>query len=125
VDIKASTDTGGGFTVGWTRPGEWLAYTVDIAAAGDYDIAVRGAYNPGSPSGHSGTYHVELDGVDVTGSLDMPNTGDWDTVYATVTKTGVALPAGEHLLRVVMDTDGTNFAVLDLNHLAITPSGSP
>src|SRR5262249_8606076 len=30
VDIESTTDAGGGFDVGWTRPGEWLQYTVNV-----------------------------------------------------------------------------------------------
>src|SRR5947207_1425625 len=33
VDIQPTTDAGAGYNVGWTRPGEWLKYSVDIAAA--------------------------------------------------------------------------------------------
>src|SRR5262249_60774284 len=35
VDI-ASDDVAGGFVVGWVGAGEWLAYTVDVAASGAY-----------------------------------------------------------------------------------------
>src|SRR5262249_1883469 len=36
VDIQATTDTGGGYNVGWTKAGEWLKYTVNVAATGRY-----------------------------------------------------------------------------------------
>src|SRR5690242_17504633 len=29
VDIQATSDTGGGFNVGWTKAGEWLRYAVN------------------------------------------------------------------------------------------------
>ena len=32
VDIEPSSD--GGFDIGWTAPGEWVNYTVNVAAAG-------------------------------------------------------------------------------------------
>src|SRR5690606_36778377 len=35
VDIQSTTDTGGGFNLGWIeQPGEWLEYTIDVAVAG-------------------------------------------------------------------------------------------
>jgi hypothetical protein len=83
-----------------TGAGEWLEYTVDVAAAGTYKIQVR----TGSQAG-GGTFHVEFDGVDVTGPLTVPNTGGWNTFQA-VTKTGVALSAGRKVMRIVMDDDG-------------------
>ena len=38
VDIESTTDTGGGYNVGWVAAGEWLEYTVNVAVAGSYDI---------------------------------------------------------------------------------------
>ena len=64
---------------------------VNVAAAGTYAIDVRVASN-----GAGGTFHIEVNGVDKTGPMAVPNTGGWQ-VWKTVTKTGVALarrPAG-------------------------------
>src|SRR4051812_36934071 len=41
VDIEVTSDMSGGYDVGWTAAGEWLNYTVDVAADGTYDIAFR------------------------------------------------------------------------------------
>ena len=41
VDIESTTDTGGGYNVGRTRPGEWLKYSVTVASAGTYALDVR------------------------------------------------------------------------------------
>src|SRR5262245_25991576 len=38
VDIEATADAGGGYSVGWAFAGEWLEYTVNVGAAGTYDI---------------------------------------------------------------------------------------
>jgi len=50
---------------------------------------------------------MEVDGADVTGTMTVPMTGAW-TTWTTMTKTGVALSAGPHVIRVVMDTNGGN-----------------
>src|SRR2546421_6440382 len=42
VDIIASSDAlGGGYVVNNFQNGEWLAYTVNVATAGTYDITLR------------------------------------------------------------------------------------
>src|SRR5438552_5931985 len=41
VDIEATSDAGGGYDVGWAKPGEWLNYTVDVTTAGTYTLEVR------------------------------------------------------------------------------------
>src|SRR5579864_9006854 len=70
VDIEAATD--GAYNVGWVAPSEWLAYSVNVASAGNYLLETRVA----SP-GPGGTFHVELGGSNVTGALTIPATGDW------------------------------------------------
>lgn len=82
-----------------TTPGEWMAYTVDVATTGVYTMS----FKVGSSTG-GGTFHVEVGGVNVTGPLTMPNTGGWSTI-GTLTKTGVSLKAGRHVMRLVIDSD--------------------
>jgi hypothetical protein len=82
-----------------TTAGEWMKYTVDVATTGIYAMK----FKVGSGAG-GGTFHAEIDGVDVTGPLTFPNTGGWNT-FTTVTKTGVSLKAGRRVLRLVIDND--------------------
>src|SRR4030095_13225488 len=75
VDIIVSADSaGGGFVVNNFETGEWLEYTVNIAAAGQYEIAIRVA------SGTStGAFRVQIDDNNVTGTVTVPPTGDFHT----------------------------------------------
>jgi hypothetical protein len=84
-----------------TATGEWLKYTVDVTATGTYTLSLRVGASQGGA-----IFHVEFDGVDVTGPLTMPTTGGWST-YQTVTVPGVSLTAGRKVMRLVMD-DGKN-----------------
>jgi len=113
VDIKSSTDTGGGYLVGWTTAGEWLNYTVKVAASGTYAIDVRVA-----SSGAGGTFHIEVNGVNKTGTMTVPDTAGWQT-WKTITKTGVALAAGTQVIRVVMDSNGPSGSVANFNWFAV------
>ena len=118
VDIEATTDGGAGYNVGWAFAGEWLKYSVDVTAAGSYDLDVRVA-----SAGAGGTFHVEANGADVTGPLLVPNTGGWQT-WTTIRKTGVALGAGAQVLRLVLDGNGASGAVGNFNYLRVS-AGSP
>lgn len=109
VDIGTTSDSGGGYNVGWVHASEWLNYTVNITAAGTYTMSIRVAQN-----GSGGAFHIEVDGVDKTGKLAVPNTGGWQ-VWTTLSKTGVSLSAGTHVVRVVMDVDGTGGSVANFN----------
>ncbi|MHC5183185.1 MAG: carbohydrate-binding protein [Planctomycetota bacterium] len=108
VDIESCDE--GGYNVGWIDAGEWLTYTIDVTA-GTYDIDVRVA----SPnSGKS--FHIEIDDVDVTGTMNVPKTGntnEWQN-WQTVTKSSVTLTGGEHVLKFVANTDGFNLNYIDI-----------
>ncbi len=91
IDTEPTTDTGGGYNVGWLDPGDWFEYEVDIQQAGTYTVEYRVA----SQGGSSG-FQLSVNGS-VIDTQGVPNTGGWQnwvTLSATVT-----LPAGEHTLR--------------------------
>jgi hypothetical protein len=119
VDLQSTTDTGGGYNVGWTKAGEWLTYTIDVASTQTYNVDFRVASN-----GVGGKFHLEVDGTDVTGSLSSPNTGGWQ-VWKTVTKTGVTLSFGRHVLRLFMDSVGATGSVGNFNYVRFNRVASP
>jgi hypothetical protein len=99
VDVSDLSIGGRGVT--FTKAGEWLEYTVNVATAGTYTLGTHV-----SSLGAGGTFHVEVDGADKTGALKAPDTKAWAT-YADVTRTGIALTAGQHVLRLKMDGTGS------------------
>lgn len=119
VDVGADATLSNGHIVGYTVPGEWLEYTVDVSAAGSYDIAVRYA----TPV-YGGAFHVEADGVDVTGPVSFPATGSWGS-YQTAMKTGVSLTAGRHVLRLAMDAGGSWGYLGSVDYLLVERSTAP
>ncbi len=99
VDIEKCA--AGGYDVGWTHPGEWMAYTVTVSKTGTYQVSFYLA-----SSYESGKLHLECDGVDKTGTISVPNTSgfqNWEVV-----KKIVALDAGQHLLKLVVDGEFFN-----------------
>lgn len=103
VDIEATTDTGGGFNIGWIAQGEWWAYnSLSIPTTGSYIIRMRVA----SPSG--ATASVDLNGGSIQlGNFAIPVSGGWQT-WTTVSRT-VTLNAGNYSLGVFAQTAGWNF----------------
>jgi hypothetical protein len=114
VDIEGTTDSGGGWSIGRTRPGEWLQYTADVNATGTYRLELRVA-----SASTGGTVRVEVDGVDVTGSLAVPNTGGWQA-WRTILKEGIVLQAGRRRIRLVFVGAGTD-GIANLNFLRFVP----
>jgi uncharacterized protein involved in high-affinity Fe2+ transport len=103
VDLEVTTDTGGGYDIGWTGSGQWFKYTVNVATAGNYTITFRVA----APSAVSDAFHVSNSaGTNLSGSVSVPATGgyqDWTSVTANVT-----LPAGQQTLTINQDAAGWN-----------------
>jgi hypothetical protein len=112
VDIQPTTDSGGGYNVGWMAPGEWLAYSVNVAAAATYRLDLRIA-----ASGEGGRVHVEFNGVDKTGPITIPNTNGWQSWLTLHTQ--VTLSAGAQKMRVVVDAPGPTGIVGNLNFVQI------
>ena len=119
VDIAGTADSGGGYVVGWTDAGEWLAYTVNVDAAGTYDIEVRVASN-----GTGGTFHIEANGIDVTGPVSVPTTAGWQS-WITVRRAGVSLGAGTQIWQLVLDANGETGSVGNINWIAVAASSTP
>jgi len=119
VDIKTAVDAGGGYRLSDVVIGEWVEYTINVAQAGNYDLGFRVANpDPGAK------FHAEIDGANVTGSLNVPDTNGYST-FATVSKSAVALTAGTHVLRLAFDAVATPASVAGaFNWISLTKSGS-
>jgi hypothetical protein len=100
VDIEKTVDSGGGYDVGYMKQGEWLDYTVNVTKAGKFNLDTRIAslYN-------TSAFHIEVDGKNVTGSVKFANTGSFQK-WTTIRKTGIALTAGKHVIKLVVDSTG-------------------
>ena len=118
VDIEATTDTGGGQNIGWIQAGEWLEYTVNVTTAGVQTIQARVAATAAGK-----TFHLELDGANISGTLTVPNTGAWQT-WQTVTATTPSLTTGQKVLRIVMDAGDFNINKVTFSSSTTNPPPS-
>ncbi len=110
VDIytPATGTNATGHAVNNIQTGEWLEYTVNVAATGSYLVQLHVSTQMTGSS-----FHVEVDGVDVTGSVTVPVTGWWGT-YAWTGKT-VTLSAGQHVLRVHAEQEYFNLDAIRIS----------
>jgi len=105
VPLFATSDPGRGYAVDHNLvPGDWLAYTTNFTTGGSFDIAIRAATANQDGTGLSGRFvHLEVDGVNVTGSINLAPTSSW-TTFATTTISSVAIPSGSHKLKFVVES---------------------
>jgi hypothetical protein len=107
VDLETTSDTGGGYNLGWTSGGQWFRYTVNAASAGTYTVSLRVA----APSAVTSALHLsDASGKNLSGAVNIPATGGWQN-WTTVTAS-VTLPAGQQILTLNQDTGGWNINYL-------------
>ncbi|WP_157856315.1 discoidin domain-containing protein [Actinacidiphila yeochonensis] len=113
VDLETTSDSGGGYDLGWTGGGQWFRYTVNVATAGTYTVGLRVA----APSAVTDALHLSnAAGTSLTGAVDLPATGDWQS-WGTATAR-VTLPAGRQVITLNEDNGGWN-----ANSLTFTAAG--
>lgn len=115
VDIESSFDVGSTPSLGWTDPGEWLEYTVDVTP-GIYDLKARVASGFALPGGLS----VAIDGRPL-GEFAVSGTGDWYN-WQTLTLPGVAISeSGRHIIRLKFE----GAAGFNLNWFEVSGGAAP
>ena len=118
VDLETTSDSGGGYDIGWTAAGQWFNYTVNVATAGTYTVGLRLA----APSAVSDALHiVNSSGANLSGNVAVAATGgyqNWVTVNASVT-----LPAGVQTLTIDQDAAGWNINYLTIGSGTTTGGG--
>jgi hypothetical protein len=106
VDLENSSE--GWVDLGWTAPGEWLNYTVNVTSGGNRTVQLRVA----SPAG--GTMHVGFNAAsNVWKTVSIPPTGGWQN-WTTISLP-VTLGPGVQQLTLLFDTGGINVTVLVVN----------
>ncbi len=121
VDIEPTTDTGGGYNVGWIDASEWLSFSsLEIPNTASYRIRLRVA-----SAMTGGAFNVDLDGGAVLlGSGTVPNTGGWQS-WQTLEMT-TTINAGTYSLGVFASSGGWNLNWVEITPVVVsTPTPTP
>nr|BAL42331.1 cellulase [Saccharophagus sp. Myt-1] len=118
VDIQATTDTNGGFNVGWVEAGEWLEYEFFLESPDFYAADVRVASDQ-----TGGALQLQIDGQNVGQAITVGNTGGWQAWTTKNTLIG-DLSAGTHTLRVYAQSGPLNLNWVELKRTTPAPATS-
>ncbi len=102
VDLYKTAD---GVALGYTQTGEWLEYTVEVKADGEYNVEASVA------AGNStSAFKLYIDEKAITDEVSVPQTADnsWDTYKTISVKEKVALKAGKHVLKLEITANYVN-----------------
>jgi uncharacterized protein YegP (UPF0339 family) len=117
VDIETG-HAPGVTNVAYVREGEFLKYSVDTTAAGQYTLVLRAA----NPDATAKAVKVYLDGVPA-GQVLVAKTGDWTAYADFAASTTLTIPAGRHV--VTLAFEGINRVNLDWLSLTAGPAPTP
>jgi glucosylceramidase len=108
--VENNPAASGGKNIGWTAPGNWLTYRVDVAEAGRYDLELRVANGTGAEA--TGAVSLRDAAGTVLATASVPDTGGW-AAYRSV-HVPVDLAAGDQLVTLSCETGGFNLDYLRL-----------
>ncbi len=91
VDIVPCNE--GGYFVGWSLPGEWMKYSVNVTSSGTYTLKARIAC---TESGKS--FRIEMDGI-IIATVLPPVTGGIQN-WLTVSIPNINLTAGNKIMKI-------------------------
>ncbi len=122
VDITPSLNDEIGHDVFKVQAGELLQYTLDLPATGLYDFAFR-IRNTAT----GGIFHVEIDGTNRSGSLNIPTTNSFHpSDYATVVPFSAVILGGRHRVRIVFEAMPQPVAnAFRFNSFSVVPRSVP
>jgi len=81
------------YYVGWTAPGEWLNYSVDVKNAGTYQVNMLASSN-----NKGAEISLSVNGADKTGPIVLETTGYWHTWKMYDNIATITLDKGPQLL---------------------------
>ena len=97
-----------GSNIGWIGPGDWVQYTVQVAADGNFLFSAWQASDADAPGG----VRVYVDG-ELVGQSEATTRSAWQD-YNLYEVGNIALEAGQRVIRVEFPDGGLNFAALEV-----------
>jgi aryl-phospho-beta-D-glucosidase BglC (GH1 family) len=116
VDLEKSNDNvnSNGISLGWLATGEWIQYSVNVAAPAVYEVELRVA-----STSTDGKFHFQSGAADISVPSSVPNTGAWDN-WETMKVSGVVLTPEDNKIRFYVDMEGFNVGSFKFNQLGAT-----
>ena len=99
--------------LGWTAAGEWVNYSVDVKAAGTYEINAHMTSRTDAAE-----ISIAFDGVEKSGAIVLPGTTHWHLWRNAVNLARVKLDQGLHVMRVSVLKEG-NFNIDSLEFVPV------
>ncbi len=109
ADIEVTQDNvnSNGYNLGWLNTGEWMQYSVEVQNSAVYEARIRVA-----TESSDGQFHLSAEGGEVTGVIDVPNTGGWQT-WETIVVPNIILDQADEKIRFYIDNQVFNLGSIE------------
>ena len=114
--LEGQQEKVGELYLGWTAPGEWVQYTVDVQQTGTYRVRAHLSSNNANAE-----ISLAVDGVDLTGPIVIVTTGHWHKWRIDERLAEVKLERGLHVLRLNILKEGN----MNIDYLEFVPASEP
>ncbi len=114
LKAESCSDEDGGLSMGYSAPGEWALYTIDIEETGYYNIRPR--ISSARDELYQLSFGLELDAKPLTTFMQLGGTGGWSS-WKTMDAKQVYLEKGEHKLKLYYLSDGININWLQFDYM--------
>ena len=96
-DSKCGDAACTGFAIGYTNEGEWVEYTINVAADAKYDVTANVA-----TASETSAFQLFVDDKAITESIAVPQVDTTWNVYKEIEVGSVDLTKGEHVLKLLI-----------------------
>jgi predicted alpha-1,6-mannanase (GH76 family) len=103
---------GSGYVAGWNSNGQWVDFTVNVPASGEYTLTFRYAAGAGNAS-----RYLYINGNGAVTNLSFPSGSSWSD-YRTVTAK-VNLNTGDNTISLIFDSNKGSTNYLNLDYLSV------
>jgi len=114
IRVEDTGDVDGGKNLSYIDDADYMDYNVNVASAGNYVFNFRVANSWGN-----GNIQIKNANGNVLGSVDVPQTGGWQT-YTNITTTA-ALPSGSQIIRIYANRGSFNLNWFDVKKINLIP----
>lgn len=109
VDIETTTDTDGGYNIGYIDPEEWLEFTLDVTKEGTFEAEARVA-----SAQDGGSFYLEIDSAVIGKDFVLEKaTGGWQK-WTSINQSLGVISKGTHSLCVQMKSAPFNLNWINL-----------
>lgn len=123
-DLENTSDSGGGFNVGWTEDNEWMEYEIISPQTASYSFNIRHA----ATDGNNPQVQISVTSVDSglqysSNTYSVGTTGGWQNWQSFPGL--VTLFAGNNIVRVNIVNGSGNYNYFDIAPFVPTPTPTP